>query len=1060
MKSLAKLSARAPKSALAALVIVAVALSLIGLGAAKTSSPSVNVVPGTESARAQTLATAQFGPSQLAPILLEGPTASLDRQGPALVQALAARPHTRVLSPWDAGSASAGLRPKPTAAMILVSVDRTEKDAVQHDQQQIDSLVARKISAPVRSFITGQPAIDRAERDAALAGLQREALIAIGIAFVLLLLGLRAPVAAAIVTAVVALSTFAGLGAVALLGNVLTLDPVGIAAGTALGLALGFGFALLSLQRFRAAAGAATRTPGIDRRAVLIGTLALAPALALAGIVGPAELMVSVGTGVMACALFALAGSLIVLPAVLALLGARAFARRIPVPARLERLRARLARHGTGATRRAAYAGLAAIVLLGALVPPAVALRSGPPSVSQLPPGSKARTAFEEISRVMGAGWPTPYTITVVAKHGPITTPAVLAAIYQFEQRIARNKGVSSLTGPGQVYATARQLQSFGPQLAHSAAVSDKSKRDLLRLIDGLGQAGAGSAQLQAGLAAASSGAGQLHSGSSAAGAGAGQLRDGLSQAQSGSGKLQAGLGSALSGAMALENGSAKALSGAGQLEAGLGQAQAAAAPSAPALDSLAAQTATTSSQVGSALAALESMTTGKKDPRYAAALNALKAASSDAQSANGVAATVAAQVPALIAGLNQLHAGAAQLRAGIDQLHGGNAQLASGIDQLSGGSGQLTSGLTRLTAGAGALQSGLGRLTNGAGQLASGLSAGVGPAGQLTSGLATMKASVTQARGQIPSTAQLKQLRAQSPGIFSSGYFVLAAVDGATPDMRNAATFTMNLDRGGTAGQITVIPKYKVDDPRTIELGRQLAGLSTSFARTSGLQVAVGGPAASLTDLTSATESRIWLDVAAIALVTAVLLALALQAPLLAGVATLLSLAVAGLTLGFMQLLFGGPKPALGGPGYLDPMTIVSVFTLTFGLTAAFSALVLTRAREPFVAGSGSGDAIRSGLRDTAAVTAAGLLIAATALPFSQSGLLNIEELAIAVAAATLLNVLVVRPLLLPAAASLLGRRGWWPAPSGRAGAPAGLRMPEAVNLLRRLPLRRAAHR
>ena len=30
--------------------------------------------------------------------------------------------------------------------------------------------------------------------------------------------------------------------------------------------------------------------------------------------------------------------------------------------------------------------------------------------------------------------------------------------------------------------------------------------------------------------------------------------------------------------------------------------------------------------------------------------------------------------------------------------------------------------------------------------------------------------------------------------------------------------------------------------------------------------------------------------------------------------------------------MLFGGSNPPLGGPGYLDPMTIIGVFTVAFG--------------------------------------------------------------------------------------------------------------------------------
>ena len=64
------------------------------------------------------------------------------------------------------------------AAMIVVSVDRSEKHAVKYDQPQIENLVSHEISAPVHSYITGQPSIDRAEKNASLSDLRRNELIA------------------------------------------------------------------------------------------------------------------------------------------------------------------------------------------------------------------------------------------------------------------------------------------------------------------------------------------------------------------------------------------------------------------------------------------------------------------------------------------------------------------------------------------------------------------------------------------------------------------------------------------------------------------------------------------------------------------------------------------------------------------------------------------------------------------------------------------------------------------------------------------------------------------
>jgi RND superfamily putative drug exporter len=50
-----------------------------------------------------------------------------------------------------------------------------------------------------------------------------------------------------------------------------------------------------------------------------------------------------------------------------------------------------------------------------------------------------------------------------------------------------------------------------------------------------------------------------------------------------------------------------------------------------------------------------------------------------------------------------------------------------------------------------------------------------------------------------------------------------------------------------------------------------------------------------------------------------------------------------------------------------------------------------------------------------------------AAIVPFAMSGLFNLR-LTVALAIAILLDALIVRPVLLPAAVQLLGSRAWWP--------------------------------
>ncbi len=1055
MVSLARFSIRRPKLALAGWLVVGVALTLIGLGVSSSMSPSVTVVPGTQSSRAQQLANAQFGPTQLVPILLEGSEAELNRQGPALVRALDMRAHTRVLSAWDGGAVTAELRKSPTAAMLVVSVDRSEADAVKYDEPQIESLVSRTIKAPVKSYVTGQPSIDRAINSASLDNLKQTELIAIGILFVLLLIGLRAPVAAALVTAVGAISTLAGFGAVAILGHLITVNSVAVALGSMTGLALGVGFALLIIDRFRReghahhmeAAEAAVAELETTGRAVLVGGSAVVLGLALVAVVGPTQLMVSLGAGMLTCAMFAIGGAVVVMPAALVLLGRRIEAFSFAAPAPLARAWSRLVDGGSRVAGRPVFAGFFATLLLAVLAVPAFALSSGPQTISQLPKNAKARIAFEEVSRVMGPGMATPYNLILVAHNEPITTPAVMMSITRFQTQIAQNKSVYSVTGPGSIASISSQLQTFEPSLNHSMAISDRSKKQLLTLIKGLGEAGSGSQQLQSGLAAASTGAGELHSGSG--------------QAESGAGALHAGLAQALSGADALQKGADEALAGAEQLASGLAPAPGQATQSVTALRSMKTLTATASSKVSgaetnlggassdinAALAALGAMTTGKGDPHYGALASALQSASGEVAGASGditaasppaaqakaLAGVLAGQAPGLV---NQLKAAA-----------NGSGQLAAGIKQLHTGNGQLATGLSQLTTGAGQLESGLSQLTTGAGQLASGLAGGVGPAGQLTSGLGQMKAAVITARGQIPSTAQLKELEEQSPGLFSSGYFVLAAVAGAPTAQLIDSTFTINTLRGGGAGQIVVTSKYPFTDPRSVALGSWLVNAARHWAKTAGVEVAVGGPAGSTGDLTSVTKSRIWLDVALLTAAIVLVLGLALRAVLLPLVATAFSLLVAAATFGVLQLLFGGSNPPLGGPGWMDPVSIIGIFTVVLGVTVVYTALLLMRTREAFVAGGPRQRYVPTGLRQTAAAaTGTGLVMVAALIPFSTTGFIDVREFGIGVAVAVLLDVLILRPVLLPAAEVLLGHFGWWPTRSPAAP-------PADANASRRLP-------
>lgn len=1095
MISLARFSIRRPWLALSGWLIVAAILALIGLGVSSAVSPSVTVVPGTQSARAEHLAKTAFGPSQLVPILLQGPSAQLNRQGPALVRDLLRRPHTRVLSAWDKGTASAGLRPNPNAAMIIVAVDRSEKQVVNTDQAQIERLVARDVTRPARAYVSGQPSLDRALKSDVVSTLRNAAFIAFAVLFGMMLVGLRAPVSAALITLIAGATTLASFGVMALLGKFLTVDALALSAAAIAGLARGASFSVVMLDRFhhddlaepgRRPASIASDAVGTTGRGLLFAGTVMVAAMLLADLFGTTTVLATLGIGAVICTLLATGAAVAVVPAALVVFG-QAVEWRLPAPAFMSRGWDRMVAFSGSLTRHPLAVGSLATAAMLALAVPALGAQTGPQDIKLLPSDSKARLAFEQISHVMGPGYLAQFAVVVVNPSGPITASSSLSALHAYETKIARNPAVYSVTGPGGSFSpSAADLKKFGPSLVKSAKISDKSKKDLLKLIDGLGQAGAGSAQLQSGLAQAASGARQASSGSSQLQAGAGLLHKMLGQARAGSAQISAGLAQALSGATALRNGAGQALSGASQLAAGLGKGAPQVKAGLPAVNLLAADTTAaaaevksaqgstqaTDSSVNSALAALSAMTSGKSDPKYGEVLNALQAASTSAAAAGHaidgaatntgasafIAAGVKTQVNALAPQLTAAASGAAALRAGILQLRNGNAQLAGGLDQLSGGGSQLTSGLGQLSAGAGQLEGGLAQLTNGTGQLAAGLSGGVGPAGQLISGLGLMQASVIKARGQIPSTADLKKLQNQSPGIFNSGYFVLSAIAGAPPSDRNAASYMINLNQGGNAAQILVVPRYGPNDPRTQQLGRQLRTLSGSLARTSHLDVAVGGPAGSLFDVASSSNDKLADVMIGTAVGVALLLMLMLRSVLIPWIAVLCASLVTATGFGVMQLLFGGSNPPLGGPGRWYPILLTEIVAAIFGATLLYLVVVVTRARDHFIVTGDARDSVVRALGQTLAATSGiALITIGVVVPFMFTELQPIRMVAVAAAVAVALVAFVVIPVILPAAMALAGRLGWWPTkPAGpgepRSGRPLTRRFPRPA-LPRRRP-------
>ncbi|MGN9808574.1 MMPL family transporter [Micromonospora sp. BQ11] len=185
-----------------------------------------------------------------------------------------------------------------------------------------------------------------------------------------------------------------------------------------------------------------------------------------------------------------------------------------------------------------------------------------------------------------------------------------------------------------------------------------------------------------------------------------------------------------------------------------------------------------------------------------------------------------------------------------------------------------------------------------------------------------------------------------------------------------------------------------------------------------------VGGSVAATYDTNEANGRDLWLILPIILLLVAgVLVALlrGLVAPLLLVLTVILSFFA---SLGAAWLLF---DVVLGFPA-LDSGVILLAFVFLVALGVDYNIFLVTRARED-ARRTGTREGMLSALKVTGGViTSAGILLAAVFAVLGVLPLILLTQIGIIVCIGVLLDTLLVRTVLVPALAFILGDRFWWP--------------------------------
>ncbi|NNM96566.1 MAG: MMPL family transporter [Candidatus Dormibacteraeota bacterium] len=313
---------------------------------------------------------------------------------------------------------------------------------------------------------------------------------------------------------------------------------------------------------------------------------------------------------------------------------------------------------------------------------------------------------------------------------------------------------------------------------------------------------------------------------------------------------------------------------------------------------------------------------------------------------------------------------------------------------------------------------------------------AGIGALALLCLGLLAYPPSLPQSKGfsgQVPS-ARAQTLISSSFPAGSTGPVVVATRNPALlPEAESlaagvkgiAAVGQASVHRGAAVFQATL-----ASAPDGTRAESVVAALRSTESRHFGNAVLVGGPTAVQIDLNQAASHDRLVVIPIVLLVVLVMLGLLLRsvlAPVLLTASVVLSfLAALGLSSLAVRSIFG-----FAG---MDSSVALLGFVFLVALGVDYTVFLASRIRQEVTGDPQGGVEVALGATG-GVITSAGMVLAATFTVLGVLPLVALTELGFLVAVGVLLDTFVVRSLVVPAVALLLGDRFWWPwAPSAPA--------------------------
>ncbi len=241
--------------------------------------------------------------------------------------------------------------------------------------------------------------------------------------------------------------------------------------------------------------------------------------------------------------------------------------------------------------------------------------------------------------------------------------------------------------------------------------------------------------------------------------------------------------------------------------------------------------------------------------------------------------------------------------------------------------------------------------------------------------------------------------------------------------------------DVNATAGVATLIvfPKSAPQDSDTIDtIDRLRADVFPSVLGGSPATAHIGGQTATFSDLGNRVSDRLPAFIAAVVLLSFLLLILVFRSVVVPLKAALMNLLSIGSAYGVLVMVFqwGWGKDIIGLESTIPVVAFIPMFmfAILFGLSMDYEVFLLSRVREEYLLTGDNDSSVLHGIASTAKViTSAALIMIAVFLGFVLSHDPVTKMMGLGLATAIFVDATIVRMILVPATMKLMGNANWW---------------------------------